>query len=166
MVLQHLGANKYYKETKSVRFHVYLCWLLASNHSLDSAWGWWVVNSKEKKRHKGEQHRYRHVCSLWSAVASGGGRELCLTRGLEGGDWNATAECQTLCPDGIITDSSKSKLHNSASSLPQHIKPRKQEWLKKDKRLKDTESQILSIDQQPLHGALLIMFKNRPNLNE
>lgn len=36
----------------------------------------------------------------------GGGRELCLTRGLEGGDWNATAECQTLCPDGIITDSS------------------------------------------------------------
>lgn len=31
-----------------------------------------------------------------------GGRELCLTRGLEGGDWNATAECQTLSPDEII----------------------------------------------------------------
>lgn len=49
-----------------------------------------------------------------------GGRELCLTRGLEGGDWNVTAECQTLCPDGIITDSRKAALHNSASSLPQH----------------------------------------------
>lgn len=31
-----------------------------------------------------------------------GGRELCFTRGLEGGDWNATAECQTLSPDEII----------------------------------------------------------------
>ena len=45
----------------------------------------------------------------------------------EGGDWNVTAECQTLCPDGIITDSSKAALHTSVSpSLPQYIKPGRQ----------------------------------------
>lgn len=49
-----------------------------------------------------------------------GGRELCLTRGLEGGggDWNATAECQTLSSDEIIRDSRKAALHKSASSNP------------------------------------------------
>lgn len=42
-------------------------------------------------------------------------------QGVEGGDWNVTAECQTLCPDGIITDSSEAALYNSASSLPQNF---------------------------------------------
>lgn len=50
-----------------------------------------------------------------------GGRELCLNRGLEGGDWNATAECQTLCPDEIIRDSRKAALHKSASSNPENV---------------------------------------------
>lgn len=119
-----------YKVTKSDMIHLYSCWLLQVTLFWNLSGGSWVVISREK--HKGEERRYRHVCSPWSAFASGGGREPCLTRGLEGGDWNATAECQTLCPDGIITDSSKAALHNSASSLPQHIKFKKQEKLNKN----------------------------------
>lgn len=51
----------------------------------------------------------------------GKGAGSCASPGGWRGGWNATTECQTLCPDGIITDSSKAALHNSASSLPQHI---------------------------------------------
>lgn len=37
-----------------------------------------------------------------------------------GGDWNVTAECQTLCPDGIIRDSTKAAPHKSASPDPEN----------------------------------------------
>lgn len=37
-----------------------------------------------------------------------------------GRDWNATAECQTLCPDGIIRDSTKAAPHKSVSSDPEN----------------------------------------------
>lgn len=137
---------------------MYLCW----RQQVTLFWillGGGVVISQ--KKHNGEEHRYRHVCSLWSASANGGGRELCLTRGLEGGDWNATAECQTLCPDGIITDSSKAALHNSASSLPQHIKCRKQEKLKRNR----SRSRIVSINQHILNSCINMLKNNRAEMN-
>lgn len=40
--------------------------------------------------------------------------------GLWGQDWNVTAECQTLYPDGIIRDSTKAAPHKSASSDPEN----------------------------------------------
>lgn len=79
--------------------------------------GWAIKTTKERSTGTGT---FFTVIKLGPGM---GGRELCLTRGLEGGDWNVTAECQTLCPDRIITDSSKAALHNSASSLPQHSPP-------------------------------------------
>lgn len=44
-----------------------------------------------------------------------GGGAWSLRGGLRGEDWNVTAECQTLCPDGIIRDSTKAAPHKSAS---------------------------------------------------
>lgn len=74
------------------------------------------------------------VISLGPGRGMEGGRELCHAGGVaEGGDWNATAEFQTLCPDGIITDSSEAALRNSASSLRQHIKTQKTRKVKKPK---------------------------------
>lgn len=148
--------KKHYDLTRKLNlrwFILYLCWQATLIWTMVG--GWWVVISQE--RHKGEEHRYRHVCSLRSAFASGGGREPCLTRGLEGGDWNATAECQTLCPDGIITDSSKAALHNSASSLPQHIKSRKQEKVKGQDSYQESNLENRSA---PIKPCIVNMLKN------
>lgn len=75
----------------------------------------WEVLSPEKKRSTGRD-MFAQCDSWWR------GQGAAPHRGAGGEDWNATAECQTLCPDGIITDSSVAELHNSASSLPQQIR--------------------------------------------
>lgn len=86
-----------------------------------------ISQEKSNKRKTGGGGGAQVWTCLLAGSARGGDREAVPhrggRRGGEGG-WNATAECQTLCPDGIITDSSKAALHSSASSLPQSVRIR------------------------------------------
>lgn len=105
--MQHYKKENTLFEHYSKKDSFMLVFASASNLILDFA-----PSKKTKGREQVQTGMFPliNLCRWW------GQGTVPLHRGA-GGDWNATAECQTLCPDEIIRDSREAELHRSVPQI-------------------------------------------------